>query len=164
MEKVKCDDNKKKKVIQSLKILKRVKSNVKKVRKSSSFICGTNVHLINLDVIWIPTEDMKGGIWKELRGLTAKRGIPQSRPGEICFFSHHYSQFHQIRPSQICRMSDGTSHTRTIHKVKPSHQTKMADLQLFKHQIWDLAFDMKYKAVSVVSNYRHKRHGTNLAL
>lgn len=53
---------------------------------SNTFICATNAHLINPGPVWILIENLSGGIWKELRGLTAKWGIPQSRPEEIWYF------------------------------------------------------------------------------
>lgn len=80
-KKVKCIDNKKESDSEPRDI-KRVNSE----KKSSGFICRTDAHLINLGVIWTLTEDLKQGIWKELRGLTAERGIPLSRPGEIYYF------------------------------------------------------------------------------
>ncbi|GAA6077913.1 uncharacterized [Tachysurus ichikawai] len=81
-------------------------------------------------------------------------------------FSHHYSQFHQISLSQICRTNDETSSSSPspTHKVKPSHQNQNGRPSTLQSPSVRFTFDMNYKATGVVSNHRQKLHVTNLAL
>lgn len=115
-KKVKCIDSKKESDSQPQDI-KRVNSEKKKQQFYLSHRCPSDQPWCYLN----PNRRSEARNMKRAQRTDSRtRDSTEQAWGDL-LFSHHYSQFHQILPSQICRMSDGTS--KWSNYIKPKWQT-----------------------------------------